>query len=653
MPVIEGFVPVTSGCTSGDPEEGTTSMHEPSDRQQEPGRDGGRRRGPGRRGRRLAVAGAATGLLLSTFAALNPAQAAPAAPTALDAQRQVDLQLLSFNDYHGHLQPPQGSDGTLLTSTGTVPAGGVEYLTSHLRALRAGHQNSLTAAAGDLIGGSPFLSGLFKDEPSIESLNTLGLDVSSVGNHEFDEGVPELLRMQYGGCHPTEGCFDSDGYSGAKFPYLAANAVYNAGVQPKPPAGSSQYGSWFRSRTGRSILPPTWIKNVRGIPVGFIGMTLKGTSELVAQAGIKDIAFKDEVVTANLAARDLRGRGVRAIVVLLHEGGLPPSGSTFDYQCNPGGGSAAISGPVVTIAKGLDPSIDLVVTGHTHQPYVCNIPDPAGQPRYVTSASSYGRVITETNLKLDPRTHDVVRGSVVSVNHAVTRDVTPAADQTSTIAKWNALSAPLANRVVGTITGAITRSITRDTESSLGDLIADSQLETTKAAPNSAVIALMNPGGVRADLTFPSSPAGEGDGKVTYGEAFTVQPFGNLLVTITMTGAQIEKVLEQQWTTQSDGSVRFLHLAVSTGLTYSWSASKPVGDRIDPTSIKLNGTTIDPAANYRVTVNSFLVDGGDGFAEFKNGTDRTGGGVDLDAFTAYLGAHSPVTGPTPDRVTKQ
>jgi 5'-nucleotidase len=206
--------------------------------------------------------------------------------------------------------------------------------------------------------------------------------------------------------------------------------------------------------------------------------------------------------------------------------------------------------------------------------------------------------------------------------------------------------------VVGTVTGPITRSVTRNTESGLGDLIADAQLAATSApGDGGAVIALMNPGGVRADLTYPGSTAGEGDGKVTYGEAFTVQPFGNLLVSLDLTGAQVEKVLEQQWTTQPDGSVRFLHLGVSQGLTYSWSTSAPVGDKIDPATIKLNGTALDPAATYRVTVNSFLADGGDGFLELCNGTNRLGGGVDLDAFTSYLAKFSPVTGPTPNRVT--
>ncbi|HTI34340.1 MAG TPA: bifunctional metallophosphatase/5'-nucleotidase [Miltoncostaea sp.] len=596
--------------------------------------------------------GAGALALATAVAGLAAAGGAAAAPKAPKPGPTVPLQLLSFNDYHGHLQPPTGSDGNLLQADGTtIPAGGAEYLTTHLKQLREGHPNTLTVAAGDLIGGSPFLSGLFKDEPSVETLNQLGLDVSSVGNHEFDEGVTELLRMRYGGCHPVEGCFDADGYSGTAFPYLAANVTYTKGVTAPKPAGAKGYGSWFKAPTGRTILPPTAIKTVQGIKVGFIGMTLEGTPELVAQAGIRDVDFHDEVETANRAADFLGKRGVKAIVVLLHEGGLPPTGAPYDYSCTDG--TTGLSGPIVKIAQGMSPKIDMLVTGHTHQPYTCVIPDPAGKPRWVTSASSFGRVITDTELTLSRRTKDVVRTSVTSVNRAVTRDVTPDPAQTATIAKWNGLSAPIANRPVGSITAAITRSVTRDTESPLGDLIADAQLAATSAADaGGAKMAFMNPGGVRADLTFPSSTAGEGDGVVTYGESFTVQPFGNLLVSMTLTGARIEQMLEQQWTTQTDGSVRFLHLGVSKGFTYSWSASAPVGQKVDPASIELDGVTIDPAASYRVTVNSFLADGGDGFTVLRDGTDRVGGGVDLDAFNAYLTANSPVTAPTPDRATR-
>jgi 5'-nucleotidase len=369
--------------------------------------------------RRAALAAGTAGAALAGLTAIGPAQAAPR------PVNPVDLQILSINDYHGYLDPPTGSDGKLPTASGPIDAGGVEYLSTHLSTLRTGHANTVTVSAGDLIGGSPFLSGLFKDEPSIASLNSLKLDVSAIGNHELDEGVPELLRMQYGGCHPVEGCFDAAGYPGASFRYLSANVIYRRGVKPARPANARHYGEWFDERTGRTILPPSWVKNVGGIKVGFIGLTLRGADELVAQAGIKDIQFGDEIAAADLAARDLRKEGVRAIVLLLHEGGLAPSGSTYDFACNPGGGPATITGPVVTLAQKIDPSIDLIVTGHSHNSYLCNIPDPAGNPRHVTSASSYGRLVTETNLQLDPRTRDVIRSSVTSVNRPVTRDVPP------------------------------------------------------------------------------------------------------------------------------------------------------------------------------------------------------------------------------------
>ncbi|MBT0772597.1 bifunctional metallophosphatase/5'-nucleotidase [Kineosporia sp. J2-2] len=592
----------------------------------------------------------------STVAALFalPSSPAEASDTAAVKKKSdtVDLQILSFNDYHGHLETPSGSDGTVTTDEGEVAAGGSEYLTTELRTLRKNQKHSLTVTAGDLIGGSPFLSGIFKDEPSIETLNNMDVDVSSVGNHEFDEGVSELLRIQYGGCHPTEGCFDKDGYSGADFQYLAANVEYKDGVKVTKPKKAKKYGDWFNASTGRTILPPTSIKKVDGVKVGFIGMTLEGTPELVAQAGIKDVQFNDEVESANLAAKDLRKKGVEAIVVLLHEGGIPvDENATYDFDCN-SGSAAGISGPIVNIAENLSSSIDLVVTGHTHESYNCNIPDPKGNARYVTSDLSYGRTVTETNLKLSKKTGDVIRSSVKSANHLVDRTQKKASDQTKTIAKWNELVGPIANTVVGEITGDVKRSVSRDTESSLGDLIADAQLSATTAeADGGAQMAFMNPGGVRADLTYAGSSAGEGDGKVTYGESFTVQPFGNLLTSMTVTGAQIETMLEQQWTTQTDGSVKFLHLGVSKGFTYSWSKSGAVGDKVDPSTIELNGETIDPDASYRITVNSFLADGGDGFTVLTEGTDRAGGGVDLDAFNTYLEANSPVTGPAADRVT--
>ncbi|WP_060887081.1 esterase-like activity of phytase family protein [Streptomyces caniscabiei] len=547
----------------------------------------------------------------------------PAVPKRPDT---VDVQLLSFNDFHGNLEPPTGRDATLGSKLDAkaTPVGGSEYLATRLAQLRDGTDASLTVAAGDIIGAGPFLSGLFHDEPTVEAMEKLRLDVTGVGNHEFDEGTGELLRIQHGGCHPDDGCYlDGEPYDGSAFPWLAANVLDRS--------------------TGKPLLAPTWVKKVDGVRVGFIGMTLEGTPAVTGQSGITSVRFADEVETADAAARALRRQGVEAIVVLLHEGGVQ-AGSYG--QCD------GISGPIVDIAERLDPAIDAVVTGHTHQPYVCTLPDPAGHPRTVTSASSFGRVVTETRLPVDRRTGDVVRERVAAMNHLVTRTVPKDADQTAVIDKWKALSAPLANKVVGSVTADITRSETRDAESDLANLVADAQLAATSAPERGgARIALMNPGGVRADLVHASSTGGEAPGEITYAEAFAVQPFAGSLVSVDLTGAQIERILEEQF---DDSGTRAptLMLGVSKGLTYSFSRSAPVGDRVDPSSIELDGETLDPDATYRVTANTFLAAGGDGFTTFAEGTHTVGGGDDVTALTDYLTARSPVAPPGTDRVTE-
>ena len=570
--------------------------------------------------RRFATLAVAAALTIASLGLAGSAEARPQ-----PKPKEVQLQVLSFNDFHGHLQPPGGTDATLgaqLDPTAT-PVGGAEYLASTLDRLRQNARSSHTVAAGDLIGGSPFLSGLFHDEPAVESLNALGLDVSSVGNHEFDEGVSELRRMQRGGCHPEDGCYapwGEDGYPGADFPWLAANVV--------------------RTSTGRTVLPGTTVRTVRGVKVGYIGMTLEATPTLVAQAGIRGIEFRDEVETANRAARELRRRGVQTIIVLLHEGGL--QSGTYQ-QC------VGISGPIAQIAQNLHPEIDLVVTGHTHQPYVCNIPDPAGRERMVTSASSFGRVVTETTLTISTRTGEVYRNRTTATNHLVER-TNPDPAQTEIISRWDAAAAPIANQVVGTISEDITRSPNRDTEGPLANLIADAQLAATAApADGGAVIALMNPGGVRADLITADIAGGEQPGEVTYGEAFAVQPFGNLLVTMDMTGAQIEQLLEQQAVLGRPGGRDVLIFGVSKGFTFAYNPDGPFGDRINPANIQLDGATLDPAASYRIVTNSFLADGGDSFTVFTEGTNRVGGGEDLVAFTEYLDVNRPVA-PPEDRI---
>ncbi len=580
-------------------------------------------------------------LVLAVTALAVPAVSAgagkpPAPPGQPDPRGQlVPVQLLAFNDYHGYLETDSNPGPG---NVGTDPAGGGEYLSAKLRQLRQGNKYSLTVAAGDLIGGSPFLSGLFHDEPSVESLNAMGLDVSSVGNHEFDEGVTELLRMQNGGCHPVDGCyFPGSPYAGASFRWLAANTVSDS--------------------TGRTPLPPYWIKRFESIDIAFIGMTLEDTDTLVAQAGIKGWSFKDEADTANALVPELKRKGVEAIVVLLHEGGsqTPPPGAVD--AC------AGISGPIVEINERLDPEIDVVITGHTHLPYNCKLED-----RIVTSAYSFGRVVSEIDLVLDKRTGDVRRDLSKAVNHPVIRSqLTPDPAITAVIAKWKPLSDPIGRQVVGQITGDITRAFIggsedRGSESNAGNMIADAQRWAT--AVNGAQIAFMNPGGIRSDLLFAKSGTEAADGIVTYAEAFTFQPFSNILITIPMTGEQIVDVLREQC--QPIGSSRpFLHLGVSEGLTYDLAktiVNTPLANgttrrdctSVAVTNVELNGAALDPNAEYVVTVNNFLADGGDNFVTFRDvpASERIGGGIDLDELVRYLGTEGPIDPPGTNRVNE-
>ena len=526
----------------------------------------------------------------------------------------VAVQILALNDFHGNLLPPSGSSGRV----GTVDAGGVEYLATHINNLRALNPNTVVVSAGDMIGASPLLSALFHDEPTIEAFNLIGLDFNAVGNHEFDEGVYELIRMQEGGCHPVDGCLDGDDFAGADFRFLAANVTWKKNDKP--------------------IFPAYKTRSFNGINIAFIGMTLEGTPSIVTPSGISELNFKDEADTVNALIPELKRKGIETIVVLIHEGGSqnPPPGAI--NAC------VNMSGPILDIVNRFDDEVDIVISGHTHLPYNCEI-----DGKLVTSAFSFGRLVTKIDVTIDKTTRDVV--SRVADNRIVTRDVPKANLLTALIDKYNSIAAPLANRVIGSITADITRTNNAAGESALGDVIADAQLEATNDPGfGEAVVAFMNPGGIRADLTYVSSPAGEGDGNVTYGEMFTVQPFGNSMVTMTLTGAQIETLLEQQFVGCGiQNATRILQ--VSNGFTYSWSASAPACNKVDPFTIQINGVTLDPNATYRVTVNSFLADGGDNFTVLKDGTDRLGGEVDTDAFEKYFQAHSPVAPGPQNRIT--
>lgn len=556
-------------------------------------------------------------LVLMAFVVALVITIAPASAAPVPFSNQFPIQILAVNDFHGNLEP--GSLTFTLPDGSRVPTGGVEYLATHIKQLAAQNpRDTVIVSAGDTIGATPLLSALFHDEPSIEAFNDMGVDFNAVGNHEFDEGLNELLRMQRGGCHPVDGCQDGDGFAGADFRYLAANVFYEG--------------------TNRTILPAFRVRTFpHGIRIAFIGMTLEATPTIVTPSGVAGLEFRDEADTVNRLVGQLRRQGIRNIVVLIHEGGFPSMGGLYN-EC-PG-----VSGPIVDIVERTDQEVDLFVTGHTHQAYNCVIDD-----RVVTSASSFGRALTKIDVIVGRQTGLIQ--SVTANNMLVTRDVAPDATMTSLIAKYNAIAAPLANRIIGQITADILRAANTAGESALGDVIADAQLDATNDPGfGDAVVAFMNPGGIRADLTYVGSAAGEGDGNVTYGESFTVQPFGNSLVTMTLTGEQIDMLLEQQFDNPAVGQNRILQ--ISDGFTYSWSLSAPKGSKVDIAGIMIGGVPIDPAASYRVTVNSFLADGGDNFTVLRSGTDRLGGAVDTDALEDYFTANSPVAPGPMNRITQ-
>ncbi len=485
-----------------------------------------------------------------------------------------------------------------------VEAGGAEHMATLVKQLREGHKNNIFVAAGDLIGASPLLSAMFHDEPTIESLSMMGLAVASVGNHEFDEGKDELLRMQNGGCHPTDKCQGPHPFTGAKFHYLAASTI--------------------EKDTGKTVFPAYEIREFEGIPVAFIGLTLKGTPSIVSPVAVASLEFRDEAETVNALVPVLKARGVEAIVVLIHEGGFP----TGDYNECPG-----ISGPIVDIVKKFDRAIDVVISGHTHQAYVCHI-----DGRLVTSGDKYGTIVTAIDLKLDRASRDIVSARADNV---IVRTSVYAKDpeQTALLEIYDKVAAPIANRQAGSVTETLSRTPNDAGESALGDIIADAQLAATNGG---ALMAFTNPGGIRTDV------ARKQDGVVSYADVFASQPFRNQLVTLTLTGKQIKDMLEQQWADPKRPRI----LQVSRGFSYTWDNAKPYGDRVIADRMSLNGEPIDAAASYRVTVNNFLSVGGDGFTVLKNGTAPLFGGYDVEALYDYFRANSPIGPTSADRIAR-
>ena len=523
------------------------------------------------------------------------------------APGEIPLRILAINDFHGHIATSSDSFGGV---------GRADYLAANVEAARAEVEHSVFVSAGDLIGGSPLISALFYDEPTIEAMNLMGLDFNGVGNHEFDEGLAELRRMQHGGPHPVEGDLDGDPFGGADFRFLAANVIEDA--------------------TGDTVLPPYAVRRYEGVDVAFIGLTLKGTPSIVSQWAVKGLTFLDEAETVNALVPGLQAEGIEAIVVLLHEGGRSDGGQN---DCGSG-----LTGRLADVAARMDDAVDVIIAGQANDEFVCQV-----DGKWVTMADNRGRLFTVIDATLDRATGDLTVQAVENVPNSQA-GVTPDPALTALIDRYDGLSAPLANAVVGSITADITRWRNTAGESALGDVIADAHLASTRAADaGGAVVAFMHPGGIREEVLFDSTGP-ESDGELTYGEAFSVLPFGNSLVTVTLTGAQIEALLQSQFSGSPDDTSDVLQ--VSSGFSYTWDAARPAGARVDPSTIMIDGVPVDPEATYRVTANNFLADGGDDYNVFRQGTERTGGDVDVAALVAYFEAAGTVDPGPQDRITR-
>tara|TARA_A100001391_G_scaffold119169_4_gene81037 strand:- start:35295 stop:36968 length:1674 start_codon:yes stop_codon:yes gene_type:complete len=536
-------------------------------------------------------------LALSACATFPDAEPAP-----------VEVRIIALNDFHGALLPPTNE----VSYAGeedpqSAVLGGAARLGATIARLRAEQPASLVVAAGDLIGASPVISQQFLDEPAIAALNLAGLDVASVGNHEFDRGIDELRRMQEGGCEaytPRTPCA-LEPFAGASFRYLAGNTT---------------------DENGATLFPGTTLREVGGAKIGFIGLTLKDTPLMVTSSATEGYTFGDEAEAANRLAAGLVAEGADAVVLLIHEGGLVDP--TFNLEGCPG-----LSGPIMPILERLDPAIGLVVSGHTHQAYTCKVGE-----RTLTSAGRYGAFVTQIDMALDPASDSVL--SLTARNVPVTPEAGEDPEIAALVARYVEAGAAIAQRPVGE--WQLVAEHREDClESSASRLVADAQLAATRTlAGGPADIAFVNSGGVRTDL-----PPGR-SGAMTYGDIFAMQPFANWVMLVEMPGSAIKAALEEQFCDEADGNVAICHSALlpSQGFAYSFDRSRPAGERI--VAMTLDGKALDPAATYRVAINNFLAGGGDGFSTFTHFPAIENAGGDLDALEAWLapGATIPPCG---------
>ena len=561
----------------------------------------------------------------------------------------VTVKLIAINDVHGYLQPSEKFQDPLPgAAKGTVPVGGVAYLATQIARIKAENPLNAVVGAGDMVGASPLSSGLFHDESAIEALNAAGLEFTSVGNHEFDAGRAELLRKQNGGCRPggtigADTCMNGGSFGGAKFSYLAANVIDDS--------------------TGKTLFPPYAIKyfdagNGTRVGIAFIGAVLHEAPTMISATGRRGLQFTDEATAINALLPAIYARGVHAVVVLIHQGLF----TKVDYDDHSCGGA---SGDLLPILDKLDASIRLVISGHTHRAYICPHGEGSHNPNvYYTSAGRYGQIVSDIDVTLDVASDTIA--TIDAHNRLVVNDnganplastlpaVAPVPAIAALVSRYVAASAPLVNRVVGKITADITQFghepfRGESGENAMDDVVAESRLAASKGPPMNAQLAFINDGGVRSSLPYASPVNGKAPGDVTYGEAYSVTPFGDILYTETLTGAKILTLLDQQFVDKKEIEL----LGIAGPLTYTWDAKKPDGaSKVVAGSVKFEGKPIDPQGLYRVTVDGFLLGGGDKYTILSAGANKTAGGVDLDAFVTYLTRHRPLAPPRPTHVTR-
>jgi 5'-nucleotidase len=552
-------------------------------------------------------------------------------PLSACAQSGVTVRIIAINDFHGHLEPGDNTihvpDPAQTSRTVPLRTGGAAFLATRIRQLRVDQKHSVVVSAGDLIGASPLISGLFLDEPTIEVMNAIGIDANGLGNHEFDRGAAELMRIAEGGCRtdaPADriSCAAASGsYAGARFAFIAANV---------------------HDRNGKPLFAPSFVREFDGIRIGFIGAVTRSTPGIVQPDGVAGLRFGSEAQAINREALALQAQGVHAIVAVVHEGG--DAGGGLDACENP-------QGAIFDIERELDRSIDIVLSAHTHRAYNCRI-----NGRVVIQGASFGRLVSVVDVTVDRATGDIVmpltQARNIPVPNGLTRDdrlraaypsLEPDPRVAAIVEHYRARAEPIAARSVGRLAGPFDRNATAGGDHALGRLVADAQLAATR--DSGAVIAFTNPGGIRTELR----PRGV-DGAVNYADLYAVQPFGNVLVTLTLTGAQLKTLLEQQWSGSHPERARMLQ--PSRGFSYAWDPARPIGDRVIAASLQLNGRAIDANGLYRVTVNDFLASGGDSFRVLRSATDAVGGPLDIDALSTFIRMESMQQPLQPDRTAR-